>query len=71
MNAGENWTAEQTALFLHLNAGTVRAMARRGELPATYLGGRWHFAEADVRTVLAHGSNRVASTHRRRRRRTA
>lgn len=45
------WTTEEAARYLRLSAATVRAMARRGEIPAFKVGRSWRI---DPRRLLAY-----------------
>jgi excisionase family DNA binding protein len=45
------WTVEETAMYLKLNAETIRAMARRGDLPAKKIGKVWRFDPAMIRNI--------------------
>ena len=46
------WTVEEVARYLRLSPGTVRAMARRGELPARKIGRVWRFAPKVVKAFV-------------------
>ena len=46
------WTVEEVAEYLRLEPNTVRAMARRGELPAIKLGRRWRFHNSAIKGLL-------------------
>lgn len=37
------WTVEDVAMYLRIKPSTVRAMCRRGELPAVKVGRIWRF----------------------------
>ena len=51
---GPLWTAEDVAEYLRLKPGTVRKMAREGELPAIRLKRSWRFRKADIdRYIIA------------------
>ncbi len=54
------WTVEDVAQYLRLKTETVRAMARRGEIPAVRLGRVWRFQretlEAWVRASIKEKS---------------
>ena len=44
------WTVRDVATYLRLKPGTVRAMARRGELPCLKVGTRvWRFRPKEVK----------------------
>lgn len=40
---GQLWTVREVAQYLQLKPNTVRAMARRGELPVLKVGRVWRF----------------------------
>jgi excisionase family DNA binding protein len=42
------WDAMQAGEFLGVKAKTVRAMAARGEIPATKVGKAWRYDEATL-----------------------
>lgn len=46
------WTVKDVARFLRLEPGTVRAMAKRGDLPAVKVGRVWRFSPAQIQTWL-------------------
>jgi excisionase family DNA binding protein len=46
------WTVEEVAHYLRVKPGTVRAMARRGELPAIKVGRIWRFKADKIETLL-------------------
>lgn len=48
------WTVEEVASYLRLSPTTVRAMARRGELPGRKVGRVWRFAPQVVKRFI-HG----------------
>ena len=48
------WTVEEVASYLRLSPTTVRAMARRGELPGRKVGRVWRFAPHIVKKFI-HG----------------
>lgn len=62
-------TADDVAHQLHMNPATVRALARDGQIRASFVGRRWLFTQDDVDAYLDEQSNRPSLTHRRRRRR--
>lgn len=41
-------TAREVAKLLKLNVETVYALAHKGEIPGTKIGGQWRFLEADL-----------------------
>ncbi len=43
------WTVDEVASYFRLEPQTVRAMARRGELPAIKIGRQWRFKAADIK----------------------
>jgi excisionase family DNA binding protein len=47
------WTVEDVASYLKLQPETIRAMARRGELPAIKLGKVWRFQKTAILEMLA------------------
>ncbi len=46
------WTVDDIARFLRLRTETVRAMARRGEIPALQVGRLWRFEPGQVKSWL-------------------
>jgi excisionase family DNA binding protein len=42
------WTVEEVAAYLRLQPGTVRRMARTGELPAIKIGRGWRFRSSTI-----------------------
>jgi excisionase family DNA binding protein len=42
------WTVDEVALYLRVKPSTVRAMCRRGELPAIKVGRVWRFDKAQL-----------------------
>lgn len=46
------WTVDEVALFMRLKAGTVRAMARRGELPSIKIGRGWRFERVRIQEMV-------------------
>jgi excisionase family DNA binding protein len=46
------WTVQEVAHFLRLKPETVRAMARRGELPAVKLGRVWRFRRSALSELV-------------------
>jgi excisionase family DNA binding protein len=46
------WTVEDLAQFLRLKPETVRAMARRGDLPVMKIGRMWRFSSEEIRSWL-------------------
>ncbi len=49
-------TVDEVAQYLRLEPGTVRAMARRGELPAVKVGRMWRFKQASLQEYLKERS---------------
>jgi molybdopterin-binding protein len=45
-------SAREAAGLLHLNVKRVQMLAREGRLPATRIGRKWLFPEAELRTLL-------------------
>ncbi|MBN2147904.1 MAG: helix-turn-helix domain-containing protein [Anaerolineales bacterium] len=45
-------TVEEVARYLRLQPGTVRGMARRGELPVVKVGRRWRFKRSQIESWL-------------------
>ena len=45
-------TVEEVARYLRLQPGTVRGMARRGELPVVKVGRRWRFKRSQIENWL-------------------
>lgn len=57
-DGGPLWTAEDVAEYLRLKPGTVRKMAREGELPAIRLKRSWRFRKVDIdRYITATQTN--------------
>jgi excisionase family DNA binding protein len=51
--SGYLWTVEEVAEYLRLQPETVRAKARKGELPAYKIGKRiWRFDIAEINSFL-------------------
>jgi len=48
------WTVEDVAAFLKLQPETIRAMARRGELPALKIGKVWRFQKHAIHDMLVN-----------------
>ncbi|MFZ2095139.1 MAG: helix-turn-helix domain-containing protein [Anaerolineales bacterium] len=46
------WTVEDVADYLKLQPETIRAMARRGELPALKIGKVWRFQKHAIHEML-------------------
>jgi len=46
------WTVEDVADYLKLQPETIRAMARRGELPALKIGKVWRFQRHAIHEML-------------------
>lgn len=46
------WTVEEVASYLRLSPTTVRAMARRGDLPGRKVGRVWRFAPQVVKNFI-------------------
>ena len=44
----ELWTVKEVAYYLRLKPETVRALARRGELPAVKIGKAWRFDRSAI-----------------------
>lgn len=53
-------TVEEAASYLKVNAQTVRAMARRGALPAIKVGRVWRFYKDDIDRFFKQG-NKLSS----------
>jgi len=51
------WTVKDVAEFLRLNPETVRAMTRRGELPAVKAGRVWRYFPDDIIAHLKRSPN--------------
>jgi excisionase family DNA binding protein len=47
------WTVEDVASYLRLKPDTVRAMARRGELPAVKIGKVWRFDRSSINKLVS------------------
>lgn len=45
-------TVDEVARYLRLQPGTVRGMARRGELPVVKVGRRWRFKHSQIERWL-------------------
>ncbi|MGE5123447.1 MAG: helix-turn-helix domain-containing protein [Acidobacteriaceae bacterium] len=52
--SGTLWTVEDVAGYLKLQPETIRAMARRGELPAIKLGKVWRFQKTAIDEMLRY-----------------
>lgn len=48
------WTVEDVADYLKLQPETIRAMARRGELPAIKIGKVWRFQKHAIDEMLVN-----------------
>jgi excisionase family DNA binding protein len=48
------WTVEDVATYLKLRPETIRAMARRGELPAIKLGKHWRFQLNAIHAMIVN-----------------
>jgi excisionase family DNA binding protein len=48
-------TVDEVAQYLRLEPGTIRAMARRGELPAVKVGRMWRFKKSSLIEYLKEG----------------
>jgi excisionase family DNA binding protein len=48
------WTVEDVADYLKLQPETIRAMARRGELPALKIGKVWRFQKHAIHEMLSN-----------------
>jgi excisionase family DNA binding protein len=48
LNTEPMLTTEEVARYLRLQPGTVRGMARRGELPVVKVGRRWRFKRSQI-----------------------
>lgn len=46
------WTVEEVASYLRLSPTTVRAMARRGDLPGRKVGRVWRFVPQVVKNFI-------------------
>lgn len=46
------WTVEEVAKILRCKPGTIRKMAKRGELPAIKPNKRWLFKKEDINLYL-------------------
>ena len=46
-------TLQQTAEYLHLHPVTLRIKARKGEIPASKLGGQWRFVREQLDAWLS------------------
>jgi excisionase family DNA binding protein len=46
-------TADQAGTILQTSGAAVRAMIRKGDLPAAYIGRRWLIDPADLRAMVA------------------
>lgn len=60
-------TVPEVAAHLRCTDWTVRVMARRGDLRASLIGGRWLFQPSDVQAYLDERENRPVARRRRRR----
>ena len=58
---GPLWTAEDVAEYLRLKPGTVRKMAREGELPAIRLKRSWRFRKADIDRYITATQSALSS----------
>jgi excisionase family DNA binding protein len=52
MRTDSLWTVEDVAHLIRVKPGTVRAMAKRGDLPAFKVGKMWRFNPTAVRQWL-------------------
>ena len=46
------WTVEDVACYLKLQPETIRAMARRGKLPALKIGKVWRFQKNAIHNLI-------------------
>lgn len=46
------FTVDEVAGYLRVTSGTVRAMAKRGEIPALKVGRSWRFKWIDIQKYL-------------------
>ena len=46
------WTVTEVARYLRLEPGTVRSMARGGEIPGIKVGNQWRFRPASLKSWL-------------------
>lgn len=51
-NADPLWTVQEVSLYLRLKPETVRAMARRGQLPGMKIGRMWRFDRATIESLV-------------------
>jgi excisionase family DNA binding protein len=49
-------TVEQTADYLHLHPETLRAKARRGQIPAAKVGRQWRFSKVQLLAWIEQGA---------------
>lgn len=60
-------TVPEAAAHLRCTDWTVRAMARRGDLRGSHVGGRWLFRLTDLDALIDAQANREPPRRRRRR----
>jgi excisionase family DNA binding protein len=51
-NNEQLWTVDDVAQYLQLQPETIRALARRGELPALKIGKVWRFHKSAIHSLV-------------------
>lgn len=51
-NTDPLWTVDEVAVYLRMKPETIRAMARRGELPAVKVGKFWRFKRSAIKDLV-------------------
>lgn len=46
------WTVQEVSTFLRLKPQTIRAMARRGQLPGVKIGRMWRFNREEIESLV-------------------
>jgi len=54
-NTDPLWTVDEVAVYLRMKPETIRAMARRGELPAVKVGKFWRFKCSALKELVQGG----------------
>jgi len=55
LNTDPLWTVNEVADYLRMKPETIRAMARRGELPAVKVGKFWRFRRSALKDLVQGG----------------
>lgn len=53
VNTDQLWTVKEVAQYLRLTPETIRAMARRGQLPGVKVGRSWRFRSLMIKNLTA------------------